>query len=325
MNKRLLVIAVLLMAVIHQVTAQLLPDTTILVEGLPQHHFPSSVPPGNYSGITPLGNNRYAVVDDKAATSGFHVFTMMVDSVSGELSDVRHEGFRSSAIPNRDEEGIAFFTPDSTLFISGEHDNAVLEYSLAGQLTGRHLDIPTVIRQAHANQGLEALTYHSASHHFWTVTEAPLAGETSQRLLQFSDSLTCSGQWRYVMDAPQTNKRRGTDVYGVSALTALPDGRLLVLEREFFVAQHYIGSFVTCRLFLIDPLHTAEDAVLPKQLLYSWTTRLNLTTQHIANYEGMCLGPRLPDGRQVLILVADSQNQYKGVLKDWFKTLLLSD
>ena len=215
-----------------------------------------------------MGNNRYAVVDDKAATSGFHVFTMMVDSVSGELTDVRHEGFRSSAIPNRDEEGIALFTPDSTLFISGEHDNAVLEYSLAGQLTGRRLDIPTVIRQAHANQGLEALTYHPASHHFWTVTEAPLAGETSQRLLQFSDSLTCSGQWRYVMDAPQTNKRRGTDVYGVSALTALPDGRLLVLEREFFVAQHYIGSFVTCRLFLIDPLHTAEDAVLPKQLLY---------------------------------------------------------
>ena len=37
----------------------------------------------------------------------------------------------------------------------------------------------------------------------------------------------------------------------------------------------------------------------------------------------MCLGPVLPDGGRVLILVADSQAGYKGILKDWFKTIVL--
>jgi len=41
-----------------------------------------------------------------------------------------------------------------------------------------------------------------------------------------------------------------------------------------------------------------------------------------ANYEGMCLGPKLQDGRQVLILISDSQNQQYGILRDWLKTIM---
>ena len=48
-----------------------------------------------------------------------------------------------------------------------------------------------------------------------------------------------------------------------------------------------------------------------KQLLCDFETRLVMTAAGIdvalANYEGMCLGPRLPDGRRCLILIADSQ------------------
>lgn len=32
------------------------------------------VPAGNYSGITPVGGNEYAVVSDKSATDGFLYF-----------------------------------------------------------------------------------------------------------------------------------------------------------------------------------------------------------------------------------------------------------
>ena len=31
------------------------------------------ITPANYSGITPLGGDRYAVVDDKSPTDGFHI------------------------------------------------------------------------------------------------------------------------------------------------------------------------------------------------------------------------------------------------------------
>ena len=33
--------------------------------------FQKFIPPGNYSGITPIGDNRYAIVSDKDNTEGF--------------------------------------------------------------------------------------------------------------------------------------------------------------------------------------------------------------------------------------------------------------
>jgi hypothetical protein len=45
--------------------------------------------------------------------------------------------------------------------------------------------------------------------------------------------------------------------------------------------------------------------------LCSFETGISLTPAGIdvalANYEGMCLGPRLPDGRRCLVLIADTQ------------------
>ena len=37
----------------------------------------------------------------------------------------------------------------------------------------------------------------------------------------------------------------------------------------------------------------------------------------------MCLGPKLVDGSQVLLLVSDSQNQAHGVLRDWFRSIII--
>lgn len=296
----------------------------ISVEERQQRAFPMQVPPGNYSGIAWLGAQRYAVVDDKSPTSGFHLFHIDVDSLTGDVRQVAHEGFRSSGKPNRDEEGIAFYPADSTLFVSGEADNEVVEYDMDGRLTGRRLEVPAMMKQSAANLGLEALTYQCQTGLFWTVTEAPLPGENYQRLQSFDNHLKAASCWRYVMDTPVASERRGSVVKGIPALAALPDGRLLVMEREFYVSKIYLGSFVDQRLYVVDPRQVPADSLLTKTLVFQWTTRLSLAQQNIANYEGMCLGPTLPDGRVVLLLVADSQNQYKGVLKDWFKTILLS-
>jgi len=72
------------------------------------------------------------------------------------------------------------------------------------------------------------------------------------------------------------------------------------------------------------PLHQPGE-VLEKQLLTEFRTRINVTARSFANYEGICCGPRLADGRRLLLLVADSQNQYKGWLKDWFRSIVVSD
>ena len=62
---------------------------------------------------------------------------------------------------------------------------------------------------------------------------------------------------------------------------------------------------------------------LNKQFITGWRTSLNVSDLGLANYEGMCLGPQLKDGRQVIIICADSQNRYGGVLRDWFKTVII--
>jgi uncharacterized protein YbgA (DUF1722 family) len=90
-----------------------------------------------------------------------------------------------------------------------------------------------------------------------------------------------------------------------------------------FRPKNNIGSWVKNRIFVVTPSKETKGQLLEKHLLVSFETRFNLTVRSFANYEGMCLGPRLADGRQVLVLVCDSQNQYKGYLKDWLKTIVL--
>ena len=52
---------------------------------------------------------------------------------------------------------------------------------------------------------------------------------------------------------------------------------------------------------------------------------MNVTDRSFANYEGVCVGPKLKDGRLLLMLVADSQDQYKGYLKDWFRSIAIAN
>ena len=140
-------------------------------------------------------------------------------------------------------------------------------------------------------------------------------------------------QYVYVMDAPEAHSKASEYAMGVSELVALGNGRLLVLEREFYVPKLKLGAFVQCKIYEIEPgkeFVLPENAVigedtkyLSKRLVHSFKTKLSIFNKSIANYEGMCLGPQLADGSVALILVSDSQNQYKGVLRDWFKSVII--
>ena len=139
--------------------------------------------------------------------------------------------------------------------------------------------------------------------------------------------------YAYRMDKPTTSKKAETYVMGVSELCVLPDGRLLVLEREAFIPKMKLGAFCKCKLYLVNPLQENPYPIVQpfceatpyinKHLLLEWKTGLSVFDRSFANYEGMCLGPKLKNGDQVVILLSDSQDQYAGVLKDWFKTVVI--
>lgn len=317
----------LLLAVSLQATAQQITLNR-------QKHFPQTVPAGNYSGIAWLGGERYAVVDDKSATAGFLLMTIHTDSITGDIIEVRADSVMTSGLPNRDEEGICYVPQTNTLFVSEEEDGQILEYSLDGQLTGRRLAIPDVFATAYGNSGFEALTYNARTHRFWTTSENTLKADGEKpsikrkipnmlRLQSFGDDLQPREQYWYKTDSTAVIWKQGRSSLGVSGMAALDDGSLIILEREIRRTSNRIGSFVHVKLYLVNPSRQQPGELLQKQLLTEFRTHINVTQRSFANYEGICAGPRLKDGRLVLLLVADSQNQYKGWLKDWFKTVVI--
>ena len=214
------------------------------------------------------------------------------------------------------------------------------------------------------NYNFESLAFDSVHQYLWTIPESTLRKDgqpaTPQnglanrlRLMrldwgkmkedsnkeEYSEQVSSKKDSRYMttyayqMDQPSTHKKADIYVMGVSELCALPDGQLLVLEREAFIPKIKIGAFCKCKLYLINPLNSEEFSMkekfssdtpfLKKRLLAEWKTGLSLSKRSFANYEGMCLGPKLEDGSQVIILLSDSQDQYAGVLKDWFKTIVI--
>ena len=214
------------------------------------------------------------------------------------------------------------------------------------------------------NYNFESLAFDSIRQYLWTIPEStlrkdgqpatPQNGLANQlRLMRFdwgkikenrnkeeySEQVSSKKDSRYMttyayqMDKPSTHKKADIYVMGVSELCALPDGQLLVLEREAFIPKIKIGAFCKCKLYLINPLNSdgfsmeekfsADTPFLKKRLLTEWKTGLSISKRSFANYEGMCLGPKLEDDSQVVILLSDSQDQYAGVLKDWFKTIVI--
>ena len=315
----------------------LLPLTLLAQEATlhKQRAFPKTVSAGNYSGIAWLGGTKYAIANDKSPTAGFYLMTIETDNLTGELLMVREDTFLTSGLPNRDEEGICYMPQTQTVFVSGEDDQEILEYNLQGQLTGRKLNIPEVFKTAYSNGGFEALTYQVATQRFWTTSENTLKADGQKptvkrkianrlRLQSFGDDLQPKEQYWYETDSAVTRKHKGRSILGVSGLAALDDGRIVVLEREMYFPKKQIGSYSLVKLYLVDPTQQQPGEVLQKTLLAEFRTKVNLTRRSFANFEGICVGPRLADGRQLLVLVCDSQNQYRGVMKDWFKTVILS-
>lgn len=326
------------------------------------------IPAGNYSGIAPLGNGRYALISDKQEADGW-IEVGIEFSASGDVSRMEYLGqhFAPTSGTPRDAEGVVAVRRTTAetdeglrLYVSAESDQRIVELDSLGRATGRELAVPEAFAtdSIFGNYGFEALAYDAETRRFWTTTEQGLrrdVGQTSGptnrvptllRLQSFDAQMQPAEQLAYRTEAPTATRPMRLYAFGVPELTALPDGQLLVLEREVAIRPRFDGSYVKHWLFSIRPDEAEplarcsaspessiplsalpQEAFVEKRLVGEFTTHLNiLGRKDLANYEGMCLGPTLPDGRRTLLLVADSQNRMGNALfrlKDYIRVAIV--
>lgn len=293
----------------------------------------AAVGAGQYSGITYMGGTQYAVINDDTSTGGIVFYNFSIDN-DGKVGEVIMSAPVEPTIdPALDNEGIAFMPgdPSGTLWVSAEADQTIREYGLDGKPTGKMLTIPEDLAsdKIQSNKGFEALTYNDNQKLFWTTTEYGLQKDDVVRngllrLQSFGTDRQPAARYLYQMDGHTVTDDKiataYTYVHGVPALAALDDGRVIVLEREVYVPGNYseimTGSFTKMKLYVVKP--SVDDAgILRKTLMTSFST--NYT--NAANYEGMCVGPDLSDGRHTLVLIPDSQNGSSGLTKEYVKVI----
>jgi len=313
------------------------------------------VPAGNYSGITNIAADRYALVSDKQEAEGWTEVSISF-LPSGDINQAQFvaQHYDAQTIGKaRDSEGIVF-VPEQGFYVSAENDQQILSLSEEGKPSGKTLSIPACFSKENIfpNYGFESLTYNKEKGLFWTTTEqglksdvsAPSSPENPQptllRLQSFDANLKPLHQYAYKTDAPQVKHTGRHYAFGVSEMLVVNDTTLLVMERELNIPQNYNRAKCYIRIYSVNPARHQPltdaskslsqldaSAFLPKKLVCAFSTGFRIFgKKNLANYEGMSLGPKRADGSQIILLVSDSQNRAGKAffhLKDYIKTLVI--
>ncbi|MPY52864.1 esterase-like activity of phytase family protein [Streptomyces acidicola] len=248
------------------------------------------------TGVAPLADDKGAELDSE-----------------GVVVDLPHSRLRSSG-----------GTPTGTLLISSEIGPSVRRYDREGHLLADSLPVPDALRVAPAGRAVtngtfEGLTLLPGGRTLLASMEYALSGD-SAGIVRFQtwdrgrgQDFRLSAQYGYRADSG----------LGVVETTALPDGRLLVLERGFTSG---VGN--TVRLYLADPRRATDTSgvenltgqadvrLVKKTLLTDLVTcpTLGATAKQpqpnplLDNIEGMTITGHGPDGLRVLLVSDDNQN-----------------
>jgi len=278
------------------------------------------------SGIAWLGADRYAIVMD----DGPGLVLLQVALAATGAPTAATELLVVPLAPPLDWEDVAGCPPGlgnadevvpsdvvGRLLVCEETTPAI---RLVDAAAGRHrelLPLPDLFRSRRPNRGPEGLAVEPDGSIVWTATEESLpadgpasatGGGTVVRLVALATAGGgAAGQFAYAVDPPHEFVRvfAGPVLSGVTAVTVLGDGRLLVLERSGCPGLPPFEN----RIYLVDPRGAtdvtplagdlaAHPDVVGKQLL--WRDQLG------CNLEGFCLGPRLSGQARSVVAIADN-------------------
>ncbi|MFE9605871.1 esterase-like activity of phytase family protein [Streptomyces hokutonensis] len=269
---------------------------------------------GNFSALAVDKDGSLAALEDRSSLFDLDAKTLQPKRV----------------VPLADENGAALDSEglvvdrDGTRLVTSETEPSIRRYSVDGKILDR-LPVPSSLLVAPAgrgvsNQTFEGLTLLPGGRTLLASMEYPIAGDTSGAV-RFQtwtrtkgDHFELAAQYAYKTDAA---------FLGVPEVRALPDGRLLVLERGFTSG---VGN--TVRLYLADPRHATDTSgidtltgqpgvrLVKKTLLadiadcpsLGATAKQPQPNPLLDNIEGMVITGREKGSYKVLLVSDDNQN-----------------
>ncbi|KOV84269.1 lipoprotein [Streptomyces sp. NRRL WC-3618] len=199
---------------------------------------------GNFSALAVDRNGDLAALSDRSS-----LFTLDRRTLTP-----------TSVVPLADETGAALDSEglavekDGTRLVSSETEPSVRRYFRDGRILDR-LPVPDALRvtpagRATANQTFEGLTLLPGGRRLLAAMEYAISGDATgivrwQTWERRGSHFALGAQYAYRTDTG----------LGVPEVAAMPDGRLLVLERGFTAG---VGN--TVRLYLADPRHATDTS-----------------------------------------------------------------
>jgi hypothetical protein len=229
--------------------------------------------------------------------------------------------------PPWDGEGLVLI--DSGFLVANEAGPHLYEVDRGGHLRAE-IPLPPHFASSVPNAALESLSLSLDGRFLFTANERALRDDggppttsrgTNVRILRIDRSSGAHVEFAYRTD-PVFAIGDGGEV-GVADVAALSSTDVLVLERAYVP---HVGNQI--RIYRVD-LSRASDvlavtslapdtSVAPKVLVVDLANIAGQDRRHgeppgghplFANYEGMALGPRQPDGRRILFLVSDDNGK----------------
>ncbi|MDX2435968.1 MAG: esterase-like activity of phytase family protein [Acidobacteriota bacterium] len=301
---------------------------------------------GGLSGLAydPGCDLYYALSDDRGSFGMPRFYTLRVSENSGAVeveflgsTDLRGADGAPFSGGDLDPEAVAL-AADGTLYLSSEgvpHRGiapVLARFGLDGSLRGT-LPVPDHFlaaaggnRGVRDNLGFEGLALSPDGGLVFVATENALlqdgpatdldTGSRSRLLVIDLQQGSAAAEYLYVVE-PVPDEPRPAGAFrtnGISEILALDRNQLLVLERSFSAG---VGN--RCRLFLVElegatnilTVDSLGDHVGPAPTAVTKVLVADLGDLGIDpdNLEGMAFGPVLPDGRRVLVMVADNNFQ----------------
>src|SRR5687767_11783585 len=263
------------------------------------------------SGITWAGGTQYYAIADGGA--GLFPVSVTIDPTTGAITSAALSA-KIQLAAGSDLEGVVYDTSSNTVYASDETGPAIRQYAVAGGAVVGSVAVPSVYGSAAANFSLESLSRGGVN--LWTANEealtvdGPLSTTGSGswvRLQRFDGAMSPAGQWAYRTDAISGDSPFITaERSGVSDLLALPDGRVLVLERELGGA--FVPDFRN-RIYLVDFAGATDTSAVGSLSAATFTgvSKTLLWQGDFANdnFEGISLGQQLANGDYSVLLVSD--------------------